>query len=234
MDQDSLKAAVAQAALELVEPMLEADSIIGIGTGSTTNLFIAALGSIAHRFDGAVASSEASAERLRSAGIPVYDLNSVGRLAVYVDGADECNHALELIKGGGAALTREKIVAADPEVILMDEPCSALDPIATATVEKLINELREEDAISYFTEKDANERIFIDTSTVSTWDLLEGAIAVYTVSSQMGFEAILAGHRPVVFGQPFFASALTQVVYSDEAPLVSGAVSAVMMLMSQN
>ncbi|MEM6545027.1 MAG: ribose-5-phosphate isomerase RpiA [Pseudomonadota bacterium] len=123
MDQDSLKAAVAQAALELVEPMLEADSIIGIGTGSTTNLFIAALGSIAHRFDGAVASSEASAERLRSAGIPVYDLNSVGRLAVYVDGADECNQALELIKGGGAALTREKIVAAvaDEFVCIADE-----------------------------------------------------------------------------------------------------------------
>ncbi|MEO0437107.1 MAG: ribose-5-phosphate isomerase RpiA [Pseudomonadota bacterium] len=112
MDQDSLKAAVAKAALELVEPMLESDSIIGIGTGSTTNYFIAALGALAHRFDGAVASSEASAEKLRAVGIPVYDLNSIDRLAVYVDGADEFNKSLELIKGGGAALTREKIVAA--------------------------------------------------------------------------------------------------------------------------
>lgn len=112
MDQDLLKQKVAEAALEIVEPKLESDTIVGIGTGSTTNLFIDALATVKHRFDGAVASSEASAQRLKQHGIPVYDLNSADRIGVYVDGADESNEALQLIKGGGAALTREKIVAA--------------------------------------------------------------------------------------------------------------------------
>lgn len=112
MDQDDLKREVAEAALALVEPRLEADSILGIGTGSTANLFIDALADLAHRFDGAVASSEATAERLRAHNIPVYDLNTANRIEIYVDGADECNADLQLIKGGGAALTREKIVAA--------------------------------------------------------------------------------------------------------------------------
>ena len=112
MNQDALKQQVAEAALEAIEGGLERDSIVGIGTGSTTNLFIDALAGLKHRFDGAVASSEASADRLREHGIPVYDLNAVDRIAVYVDGADESNEALQLIKGGGAALTREKIVAA--------------------------------------------------------------------------------------------------------------------------
>ncbi|WOJ97542.1 ribose-5-phosphate isomerase RpiA [Congregibacter brevis] len=112
MDQDSLKLSVAQAALDVIQPQLESNTIIGIGTGSTANMFIDLLANAAHLFDGAVASSEASAERLRGHNIPVYDLNAVDRVAVYVDGADECNEALELIKGGGAALTREKIVAA--------------------------------------------------------------------------------------------------------------------------
>ncbi|MFW2421539.1 MAG: ribose-5-phosphate isomerase RpiA [Porticoccaceae bacterium] len=112
MTQDQLKAAVAAAAVETVLPMLDSDTIIGIGTGSTANLFIDALA--AHKFDfaAAVASSEASAERLRSHGIEVVDLNSAGQLAVYVDGADETDPQLNLIKGGGAALTREKIVTA--------------------------------------------------------------------------------------------------------------------------
>ncbi|MEM1402041.1 MAG: ribose-5-phosphate isomerase RpiA [Pseudomonadota bacterium] len=112
MNQDALKQQVAEAALEAIEGGLERDSIVGIGTGSTTNLFIDALAGLKHRFDGAVASSEASADRLRKHGIPVYDLNAIDRIAVYVDGADESNEALQLIKGGGAALTREKIVAA--------------------------------------------------------------------------------------------------------------------------
>jgi ribose 5-phosphate isomerase A len=112
MDQDSIKQRVAAAALDAIRDRLEPDTIIGIGTGSTANYFIDALGELAHRFDGAVASSEASAERLRSHKIPVYDLNAVNRMEIYVDGADECNADLELIKGGGAALTREKIVAA--------------------------------------------------------------------------------------------------------------------------
>lgn len=112
MEHDSPKMRVAAAALAIIEPRLESDTVLGIGTGSTANLFIDALGELAHRFDGAVASSEASAERLRAHRIPVYDLNSVDRLDLYIDGADECNASLQLIKGGGAALTREKIVAA--------------------------------------------------------------------------------------------------------------------------
>lgn len=112
MNQDELKQQVAAAALAAIEPKLEADTVLGIGTGSTANLFIDALAPLAHRFDGAVASSEASAERLKKHGIPIYDLNSVDRIEIYIDGADECNEALQLIKGGGAALTREKIVAA--------------------------------------------------------------------------------------------------------------------------
>lgn len=112
MDQDQLKQAVAKAALDYIAPRLESDSIIGVGTGSTANFFIDLLADIRTEFDGAVASSEATAERLKSHGIPVYDLNSAGELEFYVDGADETNERLELIKGGGGALTREKIVAA--------------------------------------------------------------------------------------------------------------------------
>ena len=112
MNQDELKQAVADAALAYVEPKLENDTVLGIGTGSTANLFIDALGAIKGKVNATVASSEASADRLKSHGIPVYDLNSVDRVDFYIDGADESNHALQLIKGGGAALTREKIVTA--------------------------------------------------------------------------------------------------------------------------
>lgn len=112
MNQDELKRAVGQAAVDYILPHIEKDSIIGVGTGSTANCFIDALAAHKHKFDGTVASSEASAQRLRDHGIPVYDLNSVPVLDFYIDGADEINHQLEMIKGGGAALTREKIVAA--------------------------------------------------------------------------------------------------------------------------
>ena len=112
MTQDELKQAVGQAAVDILLPQLEDTSIIGVGTGSTANCFIDALARHKGNFDGAVASSEATAERLKQHGIPVYDLNSVANLDFYVDGADEANQHLELIKGGGAALTREKIVAA--------------------------------------------------------------------------------------------------------------------------
>lgn len=110
--QDALKQAVARAAIEYVKPRLRADSVLGIGTGSTANYFIDYLAPLRDEFAGAVASSEASAQRLQKHGIEVLDLNSTGSFDIYVDGADEANHQLALIKGGGAALTREKIVAA--------------------------------------------------------------------------------------------------------------------------
>jgi len=112
LNQDQLKQAVGQAAVDYILPHLEEDSVVGVGTGSTANCFIDALAKHKALFDGAVASSEASAERLKQHGIPVYDLNGVPVLDFYIDGADEVNHQLEMIKGGGAALTREKIVAA--------------------------------------------------------------------------------------------------------------------------
>ncbi|MEP3349212.1 MAG: ribose-5-phosphate isomerase RpiA [Marinomonas sp.] len=123
MTQDELKQAVAKAAVDYILPMLESDTIVGVGTGSTANLFIDELAKHKLDFDGTVASSEASAERLKKHGIPVYDLNSVNAIRVYVDGADETNEHLHLIKGGGAALTREKIVAACSEefVCIADE-----------------------------------------------------------------------------------------------------------------
>ena len=107
MDQNELKKMVAKAALEYVE----AGSVVGVGTGSTANHFIDALAGIKGKIEGTVASSVASAERLRGHGIPVLDLNAAGELSVYVDGADESTKHLHLIKGGGGALTREKIVA---------------------------------------------------------------------------------------------------------------------------
>ncbi len=108
MTQDEMKQAVARAALEHVVP----NTIIGIGTGSTANFFIDALAEMKDQINGTVASSEASAERLRGHGIEVLDLNSVDEMSVYIDGADETNSQAHLVKGGGGALTREKIVAA--------------------------------------------------------------------------------------------------------------------------
>ncbi|NOY71346.1 MAG: ribose-5-phosphate isomerase RpiA [Gammaproteobacteria bacterium] len=108
MSLDDYKKAAALAALDYVEP----GWVVGIGTGSTANHFIDGLATIKHKIDGAVASSEASEKRLKSHGITVLDLNSAGDLPIYVDGADESNKYLHLIKGGGGALTREKIVAA--------------------------------------------------------------------------------------------------------------------------
>jgi ribose 5-phosphate isomerase A len=107
MTQDELKQAVARAAIDYVVD----GEIIGVGTGSTANFFIDELARIKDRIKGTVASSEATAARLRGHGIPVYDLNEVASIAVYIDGADEINRSGAMIKGGGAALTREKIVA---------------------------------------------------------------------------------------------------------------------------
>ncbi len=108
MTQDELKTLVGQAALAYVLP----GSVVGVGTGSTVNKFIDALGTIKHQIKGAVSSSVASTERLQALGIAVFDAADVDELAVYIDGADEIDHAGYMIKGGGAALTREKIVAA--------------------------------------------------------------------------------------------------------------------------
>jgi ribose 5-phosphate isomerase A len=104
---DSLKQQVARAALDYVDDNM----IIGVGTGSTVNFFIDELGKIKHRLDACVASSKATEQRLRALGIPVIDANVAGELALYVDGADEVNARGEMIKGGGGALTREKILA---------------------------------------------------------------------------------------------------------------------------
>ncbi|USD38098.1 MULTISPECIES: ribose-5-phosphate isomerase RpiA [Ferrimonas] len=108
MTQDEMKKAAGWAALEYVED----GSIVGVGTGSTVNHFIDALATKKSSIEGAVSSSEASTAKMKALGIPVFDLNSVDELSVYVDGADEINPHMAMIKGGGAALTREKIVAA--------------------------------------------------------------------------------------------------------------------------
>ena len=112
MTQDELKAAVAQAAIEYVLAEVPQGALIGVGTGSTANYFIEALAAHKDRYRGAVASSEATRQRLEQHGIAVFDLNEVSELPVYVDGADEIDAGLHMIKGGGGALTREKIVAA--------------------------------------------------------------------------------------------------------------------------
>lgn len=110
-DIEAQKRAAAEAALEFVAD----HAVVGVGTGSTVRYFIGALAKVKHRIDGAVSSSEQSSKLLREHGIQVLDLNAVGTFAVYVDGADECDPERHLIKGGGAALTREKIVAAVAE-----------------------------------------------------------------------------------------------------------------------
>jgi ribose 5-phosphate isomerase A len=114
MNQDELKALVGQAALQYVVP----GQIVGVGTGSTVNKFIDALASMKDQIKGAVSSSEASTARLRALGITVFDSNEVSELAVYIDGADEINGQGHMVKGGGAALTREKIVAAQSKMFV--------------------------------------------------------------------------------------------------------------------
>jgi ribose 5-phosphate isomerase A len=114
LTQDELKTLVGQAALHYVRP----GEIVGVGTGSTVNKFIAALASMKDQIKGAVSSSEASTERLKAIGIPVFDCNEVDQLSVYVDGADEIDPSGHMVKGGGAALTREKIVAAQSRLFV--------------------------------------------------------------------------------------------------------------------
>lgn len=119
MTQDELKKAVGWAALDYVTP----GTIVGVGTGSTAAHFIDALASIKHQIEGTVSSSEISTARLKAYGIPVFDLNEIDALSLYVDGADEINGQMQMIKGGGAALTREKIIAAvaDRFICIADE-----------------------------------------------------------------------------------------------------------------
>jgi ribose 5-phosphate isomerase A len=124
MTQDELKQRVAEAALKYAQ-----EGVIGVGSGSTVNHFIDALAKIKGRIDGAVAASEASAERLKKQGIRVFDLNSVNELRVYVDGADEVTEHLHMIKGGGGALTREKIVAAVAKQFVCICDASKLVPV---------------------------------------------------------------------------------------------------------
>ena len=114
MNQDELKTWVGQAALQYVVP----GQIVGVGTGSTVNKFIDALASMKDQIKGAVSSSEASTDRLKALGIPVFDSNEVSELSVYIDGADEINGQGHMVKGGGAALTREKIVAAQSKMFV--------------------------------------------------------------------------------------------------------------------
>ena len=125
MTQDGLKRAVARAALEYVVE----DSIVGVGTGSTANFFIDELAGMRGRIKGAVASSVKSAERLAAHGIPVFDMNDVDAIPVYVDGADEVDASLAMIKGGGGALTREKIVAAVASTFVCIADESKLVPV---------------------------------------------------------------------------------------------------------
>ena len=122
MTQDELKALVGQAALQYVVP----GEIVGVGTGSTVNKFIDALATVRESIKGAVSSSEASTARLKAFGIPVYDCNEVEELSVYIDGADEIDGRGHMIKGGGAALTREKIVAAQSRLFVCIADASKL------------------------------------------------------------------------------------------------------------
>jgi ribose 5-phosphate isomerase A len=124
MNQDELKRRVAEAALQYAQ-----EGVIGVGSGSTVNAFIDCLAGIKHKIDGAVAASEASAERLKRHGIRVFDLNSVNEVPVYVDGADEVTEHLQMIKGGGGALTREKIIAAAAKKFVCICDASKLVPV---------------------------------------------------------------------------------------------------------
>lgn len=128
MTQDKLKKTVGWAALQYVKP----GTIVGVGTGSTAAHFIDALGTIKHQIEGTVSSSDASTAKLKSLGIQVFDLNSVDSLGVYVDGADEINHCMQMIKGGGAALTREKIIASVAQTFVCIADASKQVPILGA------------------------------------------------------------------------------------------------------
>lgn len=128
MTQDEMKRKAAEAAMEYVIY----DAIVGVGTGSTVNHFIDLLADIKNKIEGAVSSSEVSTERMKAHGIEVFDLNHVGDIPVYIDGADECDHYLNLIKGGGGALTREKIIAgASKKFVCIADESKLVDVMGT-------------------------------------------------------------------------------------------------------
>lgn len=186
MTQDELKQAVAAAAVERLPP----NAVIGVGTGSTANHFIDALAARRRDIPGTVASSEASAARLRKHGIPVLELNEVESLSVYVDGADEIDAALAMIKGGGGALTREKIVAAvaDRFICIADEsklvrrlgrfplPIEVI-PMARAQVERALRKLGGEPRLrAGFTTDNGNQILDVHGLEIRDARALEGEL----------------------------------------------------------
>ncbi len=194
LSQQDLKQQAADAALQYISPMLTPDAVIGVGTGSTADLFIDGLAKYRGKFRGAVASSERSAKRLSDLGILVLDLNDVQTMPVYVDGADEINAQLHMIKGGGGALTREKIVAsvAKEFVCIADEsklvdvlgrfplPIEVL-PIAREAVSRMAKSLGGSPALRAGFVTDNGNQI-IDVSGLSIKDACALELALNNVS----------------------------------------------------
>lgn len=182
--QDALKLEVAKAAIAYVK-----DGVIGVGTGSTANFFIDELAKVKHKIKGAVASSEATAQRLRNHGIEVFDLNSVDTLDIYVDGADEITEHLHMLKGGGGALTREKIVAAVAKtfICICDEskyvpvlgkfplPVEVL-PMARSQVARALVKLGGQPKLRDFTTDNGNLILDVHGLTISDPIALEASI----------------------------------------------------------
>ena len=182
--QDQLKKQVADAAIDYIK-----SGIIGVGTGSTANYFIDALAKIKHKIDGAVASSDATADRLRSHGIEVFDLNDINGMDIYVDGADEITEHMHMLKGGGGALTREKIVAANAKefICICDEskyvpvlgkfplPIEVL-PMAKSYVARELTKLGGQPQLRDFTTDNGN--IILDTYGLKINDPIEMEIKI--------------------------------------------------------
>jgi ribose 5-phosphate isomerase A len=190
LSQQDLKQQAAEAALTYIEPLLSPEAVIGVGTGSTADLFIDGLARYRTQFRAAVASSERSAQRLTALGIVVLDLNEVQTMPVYVDGADEINESLHMLKGGGGALTREKIVAsvAKKFVCIADEsklvqvlgrfplPIEVL-PLAREAVARVARELGGEPVLrTGFTTDNGNQILDVHGLTISDAVALEARL----------------------------------------------------------
>ena len=184
LTQDQLKKQVADAAIDYIK-----SGIIGVGTGSTANYFIDALAKIKHKIDGAVASSDATADRLRSHGIEVFDLHDINGMDIYIDGADEITEHMHMLKGGGGALTREKIVAANAKefICICDEskyvpvlgkfplPIEVL-PMAKSYVARELTKLGGQPQLRDFTTDNGN--IILDTYELKINDPIEMEIKI--------------------------------------------------------